>query len=825
MATAKYKFVGVPKTFTSQAAALRFLLNSPGYVERRSTYLHTYWPGLMQELEKKKQSKAVSNKPTRTNRQAGASIGAGASGGHGLGSLIGHVAGSVADSVGDWAGDQATQTVGALMGGSAPTNRLSSVPAPVQRASKVAETVVPSPHTVETTGDWTVGKGLTNLAQGQGPKNWQDVAGLGVGVAGILPIGRGVKGAAALRQAFRGEKAAKAVVEGERAAAALTPAAKAAATRAARADRAARAARAVPEADWAALGATKAKQNLGTPVSPRTLNETVQDALKGAPEAIAAQNAAYSQERAIRASSAYKAYLDAGGGTNGLGAALGELKGALPKVLYKNEIQELTPETLDGMVRDIFDHPDLRLYEMISASKGLQRIVEGQSPQASQLALILRVFGKETADSLTSPEAKGLFGDLYQKGLKLWNVPRTVMASFDISAPFRQGLVAGARHPVIFAKNFKPMLKAWKSEDAFQGWLQALPERPNFQRYGKAKLNIQDVKGEYIAREEVFPGSYADPIPGIKHSARAYTAFLDKMRVDMFDYMIDVAAQRGKNVDDEGFLKALGEYINTATGRGKIPTQHGENAAQFLNTFLFSPRLLASRFQILNPNYYYRLAKQDKWVAAQALRATGQTIASISAMVYLASMFPGAKVGLNPRSSDFGKVRIGNTRLDFAGGFGPLVVLYSRLGLQETMSSTTGKVRKIDSGKFGDPTTWDTLWRFAQTKLAPSTALLVNVKSGHDLIGNPVTPQSVAAGMIPLNFQGAWEAYKQNEGNIPAGVAAGALGSIGFGVNTYPDKKTPVKYGRRSTRSNPFEADSGSNPFESNSSTYNPFEP
>lgn len=740
---ATYKLKGVPRTFTTREQALTFLLNSPGYVKRRQKYLATYWPGLLADVKGRTAPKGRAGitqvAEQQTLRQRSAKLR-----GVEQPSAIGHLLEGAATSAFDKAKagtDFVSNEVGNLVrparGSGATVTSHGRDLTPKEAAGKV-----------ESVSDAVLGKSLTNLAMhGDIPNTWGEAAGLGVGVAGIFPIGRGVKGAAALRAAFKGEKAAETTA-----------------------------------------GAAKVAKAVGPVAGPKTLNETVQDALKGAPDAIAAQNKAYSPERAIRAKSAWDAYIEAGGGTAGNRAALGELKGALPVVKWNNQFHEFTPETLDGMIRQIWEESDLQLYEKIRASQGLERMVENRSPQASQLALIKRVFGKETADSLTSPEAKGLFGDLAQKGMKIWNVPRTVMASFDLSAPFRQGLVGGARHPIIFAKNFKPMLKAFGSEKAFQGWLDELPNRANFQRYGRAKLNIQDVKGEYIAREEAFPGSYADPLPGIKHSARAYTAFLDKMRVDMFDYMIDVAAQRGKNVDDEGFLKALGEYINTATGRGKIPTQHGENAAQFLNTFLFSPRLLASRFQVLNPNYYRRLYKQDKWVAAQALRATGQTVASISAMVYLASMIPGAKVGLNPRSSDFGKVRIGNTRVDFAGGFGPLVVLYSRLGLQETMSSTTGKVRKIDSGKFGDPTTWDTLWRFAQTKLSPTTALLVNVKSGHDLIGNPVTPQSVATGMIPLNFQGAWEAYRQNGGNIPAGVAAGALGSIGFGVNTYPDK-------------------------------------
>jgi hypothetical protein len=82
---AGYKFVNVPKTFTTKAAALQFLSNSPGYVSRQSAYLQKYWPGLMseleqskrkrQELDKRRGSVAPTAKPTPAARKYSAETG------------------------------------------------------------------------------------------------------------------------------------------------------------------------------------------------------------------------------------------------------------------------------------------------------------------------------------------------------------------------------------------------------------------------------------------------------------------------------------------------------------------------------------------------------------------------------------------------------------------------------------------------------------------------------------------------------------------------------------------------------------------------------
>ncbi len=529
---------------------------------------------------------------------------------------------------------------------------------------------------------------------------------------------------------------------------------------------------------------------------PMTEDVAVQQALKEAPAVRAAQEAGYSKERGLRAIAASEAFEKAGGGSAGLKAVLGELQGELPKIDYEG-FTEFTPQAFESMVNRVWDHPNLLFYEKLRAMVGLRKATEGVTPQASELKLIARVFGDANAKALGDVKNTGIMAWLKHYGLDLWNLPRSLQASIDLSAPFRQGLVAGARHPAIFAKNFKPMIQALRSDANAEAIMHEILSRDNAPLYQKAKLAVTETHGADIAkREEAFPSPMADYVPGVKGSGRAYTVFLNKMRADIFDYNIALAEKHGRNINDPHFLDSLGEFINTATGRGRLPGKTTEQAATFLNSFLFSPRLLASRFQMLNPHYYWKLAPG---VRRQAVQASMQTLGGILGFLTLASQIPGWSVGLDPRSANFGKIRIGDTRIDVAGGFLPLLVLYSRLVKGQSVSSSSGKLTTY-SGKFGDTNQWDVMQRFLEGKMAPTPGLVRDIAKHQTFIGKPVTVKGELQSMlVPLNIQGVRETY-QTEHSVPLTAASAVLGGIGFGVQSYHN--TPLKSsGGSATRS------------------------
>ncbi len=80
-------------------------------------------------------------------------------------------------------------------------------------------------------------------------------------------------------------------------------------------------------------------------------------------------------------------------------------------------------------------------------------------------------------------------------------------------------------------------------------------------------------------------------------------------------------------------------------------------------------------------------------------------------------------VEVDPRSPDFGKARIGNTRYDMLGGFGQYLRLGAQIGTQSTISSTTGKKTKLGSG-FGERRSTDVLVGFLKISRTLSHRLL-----------------------------------------------------------------------------------------------------
>lgn len=653
----------------------------------------------------------------------------------------------------------------------------------------------------ETDLEALLGKSIVNFGlHGDRPEGWKEAAGLGLGVAGVLPLGRLGKTAAAIGKATSAAKRESLTVKAaERIAAKHTPD-EIAAQRKIIAEK-------LVDGDSPTLAAQdkilkRAEDLLPKPVhGPPTEDEFVQSFVREAVPARETQEAGYTVERGIRIKAADEAFVKAGGGQDGLKAALTELKGELPKINVDG-FTELTPEAVNHMINRVADS-GLGRWEQVRAQVSLVKATQGRTPTRSEIELLRRVFGDETADLLADP-ANITFMSLFKHyGLDVWNFPRSILASFDLSAPFRQSLVAGAAHPILFARNFKPMLRSYPKDEWATEIMDDIAGRENLPRYLKAKLALTETGGADIAlREEAFPSPLADKVPGVRASGRAYTIFLNKMRADMFDHLIEVAEAAGKDADDPKFLKSLGAYINSATGRGGLPGGKSvENAANFLNSFLFSPRLLASRFNMLNPVWY---AKQDPFVRRQALKAARNLIGGISAFLYLGSQITGASVGLDPRSANFAKLRIGDTRIDVAGGFLPLLNLYSRLATGETISSATGEKKKL-TGEFGESSEADVLQRFVETKLAPSPSMVWEILKQRDFTGQPLTlKDSLQSMLVPLNIQGGLSTY-QTEDSVPAGVGAGLLGSVGFGVNSYPDRAAggPARGGKSSWKMPP----------------------
>ena len=157
---------------------------------------------------------------------------------------------------------------------------------------------------------------------------------------------------------------------------------------------------------------------------------------------------------------------------------------------------------------------------------------------------------------------------------------------------------------------------------------------------------------------------FANKIPGIKQSQRAYVTFLNKLRFDVAKDILNANKWKGATDND---IDELALFINRATGRGslgKIGPVYFNAFAPVLNATFFAPRLLASRPQAL-----LSMGSSSALVRGQAATDLVKFVGTGLSVLSLASFIPGVTIKMNPLSSDFGKIKAGNTTLEFWGGY------------------------------------------------------------------------------------------------------------------------------------------------------------
>lgn len=531
---------------------------------------------------------------------------------------------------------------------------------------------------------------------------------------------------------------------------------------------------------------TPAAEEAAKPAGPV---EKVIQALKEAKPLRAEQEAIYTKKRGERIKDSIAARQGTSGEA-GFRAELAALKGEMPKVQFESLRGKIGQEEIDGLFNTVRDTDVLTEWQKLGARKGLAKIFGeygGQVPTEGELALMRKVFGQEfTTEVLAHQPMLQRFKEF---GLDAANVPRAVMSSFDLSAPFRQGVFFIGR-PKQFFPAFREMFKAFGSEKAYEAIQEAITKRPSFELMDESGLAITDMGG-VATREERFSSNLAEKIPllgvGVRSSGRAYNAFLTKLRADVFDDLITKATAQGLDPENDlALAKSIAKFVNVGTGRGDLPAFLA-GAGPFLNTILFSPKLMSSRLTLLNPMYY---VKQPPFVRKEALKSmlsfagTGATVASLAKLA-------GADVSLDPRGSDFGKIRIGNTRIDVWGGFQQYIRMATQLATGEYKSATSGKEYTLGEG-YKPTTRYDILLRQVESKLAPLPSFATTILKQQNYKGEPVSiPKEVAERFTPMVVTDMIELAKDDPSLMPlAGLAT-------FGVGVQNFRPTEKEVGRR----------------------------
>jgi len=227
-------------------------------------------------------------------------------------------------------------------------------------------------------------------------------------------------------------------------------------------------------------------------------------------------------------------------------------------------------------------------------------------------------------------------------------------------------------------------------------------------------------------------------------------------------------------------LKGFADFVNNATGRGNLGKF--EEAAPLLNGLFFSPRFVVSRFNLINPVEYIKMPKRTR---IEALKTVGAFI-GVGAMVLALAKAGGAQVEDDARSSDYGKIKIGNTRYDIWAGQQQQVRLLAQLASGEKKDSK-GRIIELGKGYKAD-SRLDVAERFLRSKLGPTAGTAADILQGKDFAGNPLTVKDEALkNIMPLWMSDLTDIYKE-QGAV-GGTVAALANFFGTGVQYYSPKQ------------------------------------
>ena len=396
----------------------------------------------------------------------------------------------------------------------------------------------------------------------------------------------------------------------------------------------------------------------------------------------------------------------------------------------------------------------------------------------------------------------------WEKGVRytsnILNVPRSLMSSMDFSAMLRQGIIPSISHPAMASRAAKEMFRSAFSQKNYDRWFFDLQKSPRFKEMNENGLALTDSTDPHLqAREELFMSNLAEKIPVagslVKGSERAYSMFLNKIRVDLYNRFADAMEKNGKTVQNSPEqYKEMAKYVNNSTGRGSV-AKSIEPVIPLMNSLFFSPRLIASRINMLT---YLSQRRFYKTVPAEVRKAYFKDMASfigIGLTVLALAKLNGADVEDDPRSSDFGKIKSGNTRWDIWGGFQPYVRAFEQVRTGQRKSTTTGKIYELDGkGMFGQ-NRGDVLKNFFRGKLAPVPSMAVDMLSRRTMVGDRIVydweggqkekgiKDILKEHLLPMTITGMEEALKDQ--GTKAWFTVGIPSLFGIGTQSYESNK------------------------------------
>jgi hypothetical protein len=393
------------------------------------------------------------------------------------------------------------------------------------------------------------------------------------------------------------------------------------------------------------------------------------------------------------------------------------------------------------------------------------------------------------------------------------NTTKKIVTGIDDSALFMQTLVGMVVRPVVGGKAFAAHLRDLVSKRAFERSLDELHNSKWWDLIEKSGLDISEPQSLLEAKkEEAFSGRTLDinfKIKGKEYGIvkeltapfeRAFTSLGNNMRAISFMTLAEKYMQEGHTFENNPKLfKDLATMLNTETGRGKI-----NEKAQMINSVLtkgiWSPKLMASRLNILGisdlvglgtfykigtKGYYKELSPE---IRKQALYDLGKFVTAVAAISYSFAYAFGGEVDDDPRSQTYLDIKVGNKSYNFAGGFSQYIRLIAQTGWGG--KTIDGKFKSFEDQR---KDRGSNILHFLRGKVTPVTGVAIDVTTGKDFMGQPITVESEVKKLsIPLSMQ-SLSSSMERDGSL--GLLTTTLPSfVGIGVKDERDFEKGDKF-------------------------------
>lgn len=395
---------------------------------------------------------------------------------------------------------------------------------------------------------------------------------------------------------------------------------------------------------------------------------------------------------------------------------------------------------------------------------------------------------KNTANKLSLKERANP-SNLGKNISDLGGLTKSLKASLDNSAIFRQGWKTLFTNPKEWLNNarktYSDAVKELGGKNVMDEVQADIQSRPTYDAMRKAKLDTGTT-------EEAFPSSLPEKVPGLgriyKASQSAYTGFIYRQRADIFDKYLEIAKKSGVDITDKAQLESIGKLVNSLTGRGHLGSL--EPSAGWFNNIFFSPRFLKSNIDLFTQPFTG--AGGSAFVRKQAAKNLAKVLTGTGSILAIANAVAPGSVEFDPRSADFGKIRVGNTRFDVSGGMSSLLSFVAREVSGSSKSSTTKKITKLDDPKaYKGATRLSVAGDFAVNKFAPLLSTALSLAAGRDKFTDQPINLDTTEGLVnfgkllllPIPFSN-YEELRDNPKSAPI-LAAMLLDLHGIGQNTY----------------------------------------